>query len=83
MTNRTRFAYFLFWVAAFVASVYAMSNLMPLFLRVATRGASFGDGFAIIANLVVVVVSLLVLSRGIYQLDKRAGRIRNKVGWFE
>jgi hypothetical protein len=81
LTNR--FAYFLLWITAFVASVYAVSNLMPLLLHVVTMGLSHADGLSLIANLLTITVSLLILARGIYRLDKRSGRIRNKVGWFE
>src|SRR3989304_4418296 len=78
-----RLPHFLLWIAAFVVSIYAVSNLMPLLLHVATRGLSFADGLPIIGYLLTIAASMLILARGIYRLDRRGGRIRNKVGWFE
>ena len=78
-----RLPHFLLWIAAFVVSIYAVSNLMPLLLHVATRGLSFADGLSIIGYLLTIAASMLILARGIYRLDRRGGRIRNKVGWFE
>lgn len=71
------------WITAFVVSVYAVSNLMPLLLHVARRGLSFADGLWISGYLLAIGTSMLILARGIYRLDRRAGRVRNKVGWFE
>ena len=78
-----RLPHFLLWIAAFVVSIYAVSNLMPLLLHVATRGLSFADGLSIIGYLLTIAASMLILARGIYRLDRRGGRIRNKVGRFE
>jgi hypothetical protein len=68
---------------AFVLSVLSVSNLMPLFLQVVTKGFTVMDGLLISGNLFVGVVAVAILARAMYRLDKKAGRIRNKVGWFE
>ena len=71
------------WVVAFIVSIYAVSNLMPLLLHAATRGLGSTDGVWIVGYSIALTVAILILARGIYRLDKRAGRIQNKVGWFE
>jgi len=78
-----RLAEFSMLALAFVTSTYAVSNLMPLLLSAATRGFSIGDGILIVLYLAGGSVATVFLARAIYRLDKRAGRIRNKVGWFE
>lgn len=75
--------HFLLFVIAFVISVYSVSNLMPLLLEVATSGLTVADGMSIIVYLLVGLVSICVLARTVYRLDKKAGRVRNKIGWFE
>jgi hypothetical protein len=71
------------WAVAFIVSVYAVSNLMPLLLQAVTRGLDGTNGPLIAGYSIALTVAVLILARGIYRLDKRAGRIRNKVGWFE
>jgi len=68
---------------AFVVSIYAVSNLMPLVLRAVATGLSLAEGFLIAGYLLVGIITIAILARAIYRLDKRAGRIRNKIGWFE
>lgn len=68
---------------AFVVSIYAVSNLMPFVLRAVARGLSVAEGFLTAGYLLVGIMTITILARAIYRLDKRAGRIRNKVGWFE
>ena len=80
MTGAT---HFLLFAVAFVISVYSVSNLIPLLLEVATSGLTVADGVSIIVYLLVGFVSICVLARTIYRLDKKAGRVRNKIGWFE
>ncbi len=70
-------------VAAFALSIYAFSNLMPLVLRAVTTELSAAEGLLIAGYLLVGITTIVILARAIYRLDKRAGRIRNKVGWFE
>lgn len=79
----TRAARFLLLAAAFVASVLSVSNLMPLLLQVASQGLNLVNGLLIAVNLLVGVGAVAVLAKAMYRLDKKAGRIRNKVGWFE
>jgi len=69
--------------AAFIVSTYAVSNLMPLLLKAAENGFNAPDAASIIGDLVAGIVSVTFLAREVYRLDKRAGRIRNRVGWFE
>jgi hypothetical protein len=69
--------------AAFVISTYAVSNLMPLLLKAAEIGFNASDAASIILDLVAGITSVAFLAREVYRLDKQAGRIRNRVGWFE
>jgi len=69
--------------AAFVLSTYAVSNLMPLLAHVSRSGLSISNAVSAATDLVAAITSIAFLTRAIYTLDKRAGRIRNKVGWFE
>ena len=78
-----RLLHFLIWIVAFLVSIYAVSNLMPLLLHVARRGLSFADSLWITAYSLAIGASMLILARGIYRLDRRSGRVQNKVGWFE
>jgi len=68
---------------AFAVSIYAVSNLMPLLLHTAAKGLTPANGLLIMWYFVAGTVSIMILARSIYRLDKRAGRIRNRVGWFE
>jgi hypothetical protein len=56
---------------------------MPLLLHATLRGLNLVDGVLIIVYLFVAFLSICTLARMIYAQDRRAGRIRNKVGWFE
>jgi hypothetical protein len=78
-----RIVYFLLLSAAFVVSTYAVSNLMPLLIHAARSGLSVLDAVWITGDLFLVAISVAFLARAIYRLDKKAGRIRNRVGWFE
>lgn len=78
-----RLAHLLILAAAFIVSVLSVSNLMPLLLEVITEGLNFTDGSLIVGYLVAGTVAVATLARDMYRLDKKAGRIRNKVGWFE
>jgi hypothetical protein len=69
--------------AAFIVSTYAVSNLMPLLLKAAENGFTALDAASITGDLVAGIASVTFLAREVYRLDKRAGRIRNRVGWFE
>lgn len=79
--NRT--VRFVSFVAAFVVSTYAVSNLMPLLLHALRNGLNATYGVSIAVYAVAMALAILILAREIYRLDRRAGRIRNKVGWFE
>jgi hypothetical protein len=81
--NFTRTGRLLLLALAFGVSVFALSNLMPLLLQVATKGFTILDGLLIAGNLFVGSVAVAFLAKAMYRLDKKAGRIRNKVGWFE
>jgi len=83
-TNRTeKTIRFVALVAAFVLSIYAVSNLMPLLLHVVTTGPTLVDAALIAGYLTVGAIAVGILARAIYRLDRRAGRIRNRVRWFE
>ena len=75
--------HFLQFMVAFIISVYSVSSLMPLLLQTALRGLSLAGGISIIAYLLVASLSIGTLARMIYTLDRKAGRVRNRIGWFE
>jgi hypothetical protein len=81
--NLNRAGRLILLATAFVLSILSVSNLMPLFLQVVTNGFTVMDGLLIAGNLIVGVIAIVILARAMYRLDKKAGRIRNKVGWFE
>jgi len=70
-------------VCAFVISVYAVSNLLPLLLESVRNGLNVQYGISIGANAAATTLSVLILAGEIYRLDRRAGRIHNRVRWFE
>jgi hypothetical protein len=72
-----------FLAFALVVSIYCVSNLMPLLLHVAMKGFSAADGPLIISYLFIDILTVGILARAIYRLDRQAGRIRNKVDLFE
>jgi hypothetical protein len=78
-----RMARLFFSAVAFVVGTYVVSNLMPLLLRAAESGLNASAGALIVGDMVAVTVSVTFLAREIYRMDERAGRIRNRVGWFE
>jgi len=78
-----RGVHLLLLAAAFVVSTYAVSNLMPLLLMAAEHGFNASDAASIVGDFLAGIVSVTFLAREVYRLDKRAGRIRNRVGWFE
>jgi hypothetical protein len=69
--------------AAFIVSVLALSNLMPLLFQIAIEGFTIWDGFLVAGYLLAGTLAVAILARAMYRLDKRAGRIRNRVKWFE
>lgn len=69
--------------AAFIVSTYAVSNLMPLLLHATRNGFNASDAASIVGELVAGIASVTFLAREVYRLDNRAGRIRNRIGWFE
>ena len=68
---------------AFVISTYAVSNLMPLLLQIARTGFNISNVVTIVVDLFAATVSVAFMARAIYRLDNEAGRIRNRVGWFD
>ncbi len=83
-TRRLKSAFnFVILAAAFASSVYIVSDLMPRLLHAVVRGISLTDGLWIIGYLAVGTISVGYLARAIYRVDRRAGRIRNRVPWFE
>jgi hypothetical protein len=70
-------------VIAFVVSVYAFSNLMSLVLEAVGSGLNLVDGALITGYLVITSLAILVLAKEVYRMDQRAGRIRNRIRWFE
>lgn len=86
MNSRPAFRHlslFLLLVVAFIVSVIAVSNLMPLLLLAATKRLGIIGDLLIVVNLFAGIMSFAFLARAMYRLDKRAGRIRNRVDWFE
>ncbi len=81
--RRMSVTHFLQFIAAFMIGIYSVSSLMPLLLHAILRGLTFADGISMIGYLLVAFLSICILARMIYTLDKKAGRIRNKIGWFE
>jgi len=64
-------------------SILAVSNLMSIILSAALGQVSVLNELLAVVYLLIAVGTIIVLARAIYQVDKRAGRIRNRVGWFE
>lgn len=82
--NRRNTVYqFMLLSMTLVVSMIAVSNLLPLLLQAATKGVDLANGFLIAGYSLAAAVTIAVLARAIYRLDRRAGRVRNKVGWFE
>ena len=68
---------------AFVVCVLAVSNLLPLLLDVTIRGMTIWNALLLVGDVCAVTLTLTVLARAMYRFDKKAGRIRNRIGWFE
>jgi len=64
-------------------SIFAVSNLMSILLTAALGQVSVVNELLAVGYLLTAVGTIFVLARAIYKVDKSAGRIRNKVGWFE
>jgi hypothetical protein len=71
------------FVIAFAMSVYSVSNLMPLLVHIAIKGGNTAESLSVIAYLLVGFISICIVARTIYRLDRKAGRVQNKIGWFE
>jgi hypothetical protein len=54
-----------------------------MFLHATLNGLNLAEGMSIIVYLLAVFISTRILAQIIYTLDRKAGRIRNKIGWFE
>lgn len=70
-------------VAGFVGSLISVSNLLPLTLHAITRGLGIWDGLLIAGYSTVATLGLAVVGRAIYRVDRKAGRVRNRIRWFE
>lgn len=68
---------------AFVVSILSVSNLLPLLLDATIRGMTMRDGLLMAGDFCVGTLAVAVLARAMYRLDKEAGRIRNRIRWFE
>ncbi|MGD0177098.1 MAG: hypothetical protein ABSC50_09780 [Candidatus Bathyarchaeia archaeon] len=82
-SSTRRAAHMLLLAIAFVVGTYAVSDLMPQLLYAARNGLNASNAASIVGNLVAVIASVAYLAREVYGVDKRAGRIHNRVGWFE
>ena len=69
--------------SAFVVSVLSVSNLLPLLIYVTIKGMTVWDGLLLAGDLCAGILAVAVLARAMYRLDKKAGRIRNRIRWFE
>jgi hypothetical protein len=69
--------------SAFVVSVLSVSNLLPLLLDITIRSMTMWDATLLAGDLFAVTLALAVLARAMYRLDRKAGRIRNRIRWFE
>ena len=70
-------------VSTLCLSIVAVSNLMSILLSAALGKVSLVNELLAVGYLLTAVGTIFVLARAIYKVDKRAGRIRNTVGWFE
>ena len=80
---RNGVVHFILLSVTFILSIVSVSNLMPLLLTAATGGITFTSKLLAVAYSLTALVTILILARAIYRVDKEAGRIRNRVGWFE
>ena len=78
-----RVGHFLLLAGAFIVSILCISNLMPLLFLTLTSGFTIARGLLIGGYLIAVIIAVMILARDMYRLDKRAGRIKNRIGWFE
>ena len=69
--------------SAFMISIYAVSNFMPLLLLTFSSGFNLQHVISLTVYAAAMTIGILVLTWEIYRLDKRAGRIQNRVRWFE
>jgi hypothetical protein len=81
--NAPPFMRFLFNAAVFIVSLLSVSNLMSLLFQASTEDVTTTESLLLVGYAFVSVVTVAVLARAIYQLDKRAGRIRKRVELFE
>jgi pilus assembly protein TadC len=64
-------------------SIYTVSNFMPLLLLTVGSGFNLQHGISLTAYAAAMTLGILILTWEIYRLDKRAGRIQNRVRLFE
>jgi hypothetical protein len=69
--------------SAFIVSVLSVSNLLPLLLYVTMKGMTMWDALVLAADLCAGTLAVAVLARAMYRLDRKAGRIRNRIRWLE
>jgi hypothetical protein len=74
---------FLLLTGAFAVSILSVSNLLPLLLDATIRPMTVWDGLLMAGDLCAGTLAVAVLARAMYRLDKKAGRIRNRIRWFE
>ena len=78
-----RVGHVLLLAGAFIVSMLCVSNLMPLLFLTLTSGVTIARGLLIGGYLIAGIVAIAILARAMYRLDKRAGRIKNRIQWFE
>jgi len=81
--NRTRVLHVMLLALTLGLSIFAVSNLFSIVLSAALGPVSLVNELLAVGYLFTAVGTILVLARAIYRVDKRAGRIKNRVGWFE
>jgi len=79
--NRT--THLLILAASFIVSVVSLSNLTTLLFQMAIEGLTIWNGLLGLGYLAAIILTVTILARAMYRLDSRAGRIRNRVKWFD
>ena len=75
-TNRMSACSFILFALMLIIATFSVSNTMPLTLHAVMNGLNA------MGYLLVMLISISALARMIYAMDKKTGRIRNKIRWF-
>jgi hypothetical protein len=83
MRKLISFGHVLLLGSVFGLSVFSVSSIFSLLFQVMQEGFTLSSATLLTAYFGAGGLAIVLLARELYLLDRKAGRVRNRVSWFE